>query len=35
MRRAGTRGVNSSRHVSYKEMEVILNTIEEKFRKSI
>jgi hypothetical protein len=35
MRRAGTRGVNSSRHVSYKEMEVILNTIEERFRKSI
>jgi hypothetical protein len=35
MRRAGTRGVNSSRHVSYREMEVILNTIEERFRKSI
>jgi hypothetical protein len=35
MRRAGTKGVNSSRHVSYNEMKFILDTIEEKFRKSI
>jgi hypothetical protein len=33
MRRAGSRGVNSSRHVSYKEMKFILDTIEEKFRR--
>jgi len=33
MRRAGTRGVNSSRHVSFKEMKFILDTIENKFSK--
>ncbi len=33
MRRAETKGVNPSRHVSYGEMRFILNTIEERFRK--
>lgn len=33
MRKAGTKGVNSQRHVSFKEMMLILNTVEERFRK--
>ncbi|MFA7628370.1 MAG: hypothetical protein WCY37_03105 [Candidatus Dojkabacteria bacterium] len=33
MRKAGTKGANSQRHVSFKEMMLILNTVEERFRK--
>jgi hypothetical protein len=33
MRKAGTKGANSLRHVSFKEMMLILNTVEERFRK--
>lgn len=35
MRRAGTKGVNALRYVSYNEMKYILDTVEEKFRKKI
>lgn len=35
MRKAGTKGANSSRHVSYNEMKYILDTVEENFRKRI
>jgi len=33
MRKAKTRGVNPSRHITHREMEFILNTIEDRFRK--
>lgn len=33
MRGAGSKGVNSARHVSYNEIKFILNTIEKKFGK--